>query len=100
MPQYHEPLKLRILQTMVDIVRHYPENFAGRRTWADRVFYCDPATKATVSLATLWPDGGPAIVKQFIAAMRLIEWTPLRSALRIALNDRSAVWSDQGAATW
>jgi hypothetical protein len=98
MPQYHEPLKMRVLQTMVDVVRDYPENFAGRRTWADRVYYRDPETKVTVSLANLWPDGGPSVVKRFIAAMRLIEWTPLRSALRIALNDRSAVWSDPEAA--
>lgn len=98
MPQYHEPLKMRVLQTMVDVVREYPENFAGRRTWADRVFYRDPETKTTVALAELWPDGGPAVVKHFVSAMRIAGWTPFRSALRIALDDRSAVWSDQEAA--
>jgi hypothetical protein len=98
MPHYREPLKMRILQTMVDVVRDYPENFAGRRTWADRVYYRDPATKIAVPLATLWTDGGPGIVKQFVAAMRLTEWLPFRSALRMALNDRSAVWPDQEAA--
>jgi len=97
MPQYREPLKMRVLQTMVDVVREYPENFAGRRTWADRVYYRDPETKVTVPLATLWADGGPAIVKQFVRTMRLLEWTPLRSALRLALNDRSAAWEDQEA---
>jgi hypothetical protein len=98
MPQYREPLKMRILQTMVDVVREYPENFAGRRTWADRVFYRDPQTQITVPLAALWSDGGPAIVKQFISSMRLLEWTPFRSALRVALNDRAAAWPDQEAA--
>jgi hypothetical protein len=39
MPQYHDPLKLRILQTMVDVVREYPDNFEGRRIWSDRVFF-------------------------------------------------------------
>ena len=99
MPQYREPLKMRILQTMVDVVRHYPENFAGRRTWADRIYYTDPVTRATVPLATLWPDGGPRIVRHFLAAMRLLEWTPFRSALRLALSDRTAVSSDQRVAT-
>ncbi len=102
MPQYHEPLKMRVLQTMVDVVREYPENFAGRRTWADRVFYRDPETCVAVPLAHLWNDGGPGIVKQFVAAMRLLEWTPFRSALRVALHDRAAwsdtAWSDQEAA--
>jgi hypothetical protein len=62
------------------------------------VFYRDPLTNIAVPLADLWNDGGPGLVKQFIAAMRLLEWRPFRSALRMALNDRSAVWSDQEAA--
>jgi hypothetical protein len=97
MPQYHEPLKMRVLQTMVDVVREYPENFSGRKTWADRVYYRDPQTMATVPLSQLWPDGGPTIVKHFVASMRIVAWTPFRSALRMALNDRAAVWSDQEA---
>jgi hypothetical protein len=97
MPQYQEPLKLRILQTMVDVVREYPENFGGRRTWADRVYYRDPETKVAVPMAELWADGGPTIVKHFVASMRLVGSRPLRSALRMALNDRSAVWTEQEA---
>jgi len=97
MAQYREPLKMRVLQTMVDVVREYPENFAGRRSWGDRVFYRNPETKATTPLAGLWKDGGPSIVKQFISAMRLVEWRPFRSALKMALQDRSA-WPDQEAA--
>ena len=98
MPQYREPLKMRVLQTMVDVVREYPENFAGRRTWGDRVYYRNPQTKVATPLASLWKDGGPGIVKQFISAMRLVEWRPFRSALRMALHDRSAPWPDHEAA--
>jgi hypothetical protein len=98
MPQYHEPLKLRILQTMIDVVRDYPENFEGRRSWRDRVFYRDPESSAVIPLGTIWNDGGPLVVRHFIAAMRLLEWRGVRSALRLALDDRSVVWSDQEAA--
>jgi hypothetical protein len=98
MPQYHEPLKLRFLQTMVDIVREYPENFAGRRHWSDRVFYRHPDLMETVPISTIWSDGGPAIVKHFVLALRLLEWRGVRSALRLALNDRTPVWSDPEAA--
>lgn len=99
MPQYHEPLRLRLLQTMVDVVREYPENFSGRKSWGDRVFYRNPDTGETVPLAAIWTDGGPMVVKQFIAAMRLLEWRGIRSALRFALNERSAeAWSDPEAA--
>ena len=88
MPQYHEPLRLRILQTMVDVVRDYPENFAGRKSWSDRVFYRNPETGETVAVGAIWKDGGPRVVRHFIAAMRLLEWRGVRSALRLALNDR------------
>jgi hypothetical protein len=98
MPQYHEPLRLRILQTMVDVVRTYPENLEGRRTWADRVFYRDPLTTETLPLAVVWADGGPRVVKHFIAAMRLLEWRGVRSALKLALNDRQAICDDLEAA--
>ena len=98
MPQYHEPLKLRVLQTMIDVVRDYPENFEGRRSWRDRVFYRDPQTKAVTPLGTIWNDGGPLVVRNFIAAMLLLEWRGVRSALRLALDDRSTVWSDPEAA--
>lgn len=46
MPQYRKPLKMRILQTMIDIVRDYPENVEGRRSWSDRVFYREPGSAA------------------------------------------------------
>ncbi len=98
MPQYQEPLKLRILQTMVDIVREYPENFAGRKSWDDRIFYRDPTTNIPHPLAAIWGDGsGPRVVAHFIAFLRLLEWRGVRSALRIALNDRASVWSDREA---
>jgi hypothetical protein len=99
MPQYHEPLRHRILQTMVDVVRDYPENFEGRKTWGDRVFYRNPDTKVVVPINAIWTDGGPAVVKHFIAAMRLLEWRGVKSALRLALNERtSEAWSDPEAA--
>ena len=92
MPQYHEPLRMRVLQTMVDIVREYPENLKGRRSWSDRVFYREPGTMTPVPLAAIWNGNGPRIIQQFIVAMRLLEWRGIRSALRLALDDRQSVW--------
>ena len=95
MPQYHEPLRHRILQTMVDVVRDYPENFEGRKTWGDRVYYRNPDTNEVIPINAIWTDGGPMVVKQFVAAMRLLEWRGVKSALRLALNERtSTAWSD------
>ena len=92
MPQYHEPIKLRILQTMVDVVRNYPENFEGRRSWGDRVFFRDPSRPNPLPLSEIWNDDSPMVVKCFVAAMRVLEWRGVRSALRIALDDRGKVW--------
>jgi hypothetical protein len=98
MPQYSEPLKLRVLQTMLDVVRDYRENPEGRRTWSDRVYYRDPVSGEVLPLSIVWSDGGPQIVKQFLAAVGLLRWPGIRGALRMALEDRSLVWSDQEAA--
>ena len=97
MPQYHEPLRLRVLHTMVDVVRDYPENIEGRRLWSDRVFYRDPISGHTTPLTAIWQDGGPRIVRHFIGAMGLVHWPGVKSALRMALDDRSVVWSDREA---
>jgi len=96
MQQYRDPLRLRILQTIVDVVRDYPENVEGRRSWSDRVFFRDPQG-STTALTHIWKDGGPKIVRQLICAMRLLEWRGAQSALRIALDDRSGKWSEREA---
>lgn len=89
MPSYAEPLKLRILQTMIDVVREYPENLEGRRHWVDRVYYRESPGSAPKPISELWQDGGPKLVKRFVAAMRLLESPALGSVLRIALDNRS-----------
>lgn len=98
MPQYHEPLKLRVLQTMVDVVREYPDNSDGRRVWSDRVFFRPLRQTEAVPVSSYWQNGGPAVIRYFISAMRLLERRSVRSALRLALDDRAAVWSDSEVA--
>lgn len=53
MPQYQEPLKLRILQTVIDVLRDYPENPEGRKSWSDRVFYRLSASDAPLPISAL-----------------------------------------------
>ncbi len=93
MPQYREPLKARVLQTMIDVVRDYPENIEGRRLWSDRVFYRDPVSRTNVPLSEIWQDGGPRVVQHFLSVMRFLERRGVQGALRLALEDRSTVWS-------
>jgi len=76
MPQYRQPQMLRIVHTVIDVLREYPENFEGRRTWPDRVFYRDPATNAPVPLASVCGARGTRIVGHLIAAMRVVDRRP------------------------
>jgi hypothetical protein len=58
MPQYAEPWKLRMLQSAIDAVRHYPDFPQGSRTWDERVYHPD-ASGVARPLSELWPDGTP-----------------------------------------
>ncbi len=87
MPQYREPLKMRVLQTMWDIVRNYNDQPEGRRNWNDRIFFRHP-DGSVQPLAKIWKGQGPAIVQQFLRVLRLVEDRRVRFALRRALHDR------------
>lgn len=85
MPQYREPLNLRTMQTVIDILRDYPSTFEGRRTWPERVFYRQDENSAPVSLASIWPNRNqPAVFKAVTIAARIAQWHPVQTALRLA----------------
>jgi hypothetical protein len=97
MPHYHEPLRWRVLQTMLDIVRDYPDNPKGLRSWSDRVFYRLTPGAEPIPLSQYWPNNEPVVIRAFVKAVRVAEFRGIRSALRFALNDRAG-WSDRGEA--
>ena len=73
MPQYQLPLPLRVLHTVIDVLRDYPENFEGRRTWGDRVFYRDAETADPVPFASVWAPGTVGFVRRLLLATRLVD---------------------------
>jgi len=84
MPQYTEPFTLRVLQTLLDVIREYPDYSNGSRHWDERVFHPDHA--GTVRpLADLWVKP-PFYVRYFFALVRLLEVAPVRWAMHIALS--------------
>ncbi|MBV9266605.1 MAG: hypothetical protein JO061_10600, partial [Acidobacteriaceae bacterium] len=89
MPQYHEPLTLRTIQTVIDILRDYPEVFEGRRTWPERVFYRAPDSATAVPISAIWPNGNePRIFRAVTFATRLAQTWGVQSALRLLFRDR------------
>jgi hypothetical protein len=89
MPQYREPMALRILEAGRDILRHYPE-YPERARWTDRVFYRGEDSVAR-SLSTLWKDRTPWMLSAAASAIHLFAANPLRSAVRLLLIDRGEV---------
>ncbi len=86
MPQYREPLRVRMIETMWDIVRDYPEFPEERRRWSDRVFY-EQMDGAVRPLSALWQGDGPWVVKWFLHGLRATKSPQVRSALKLALAD-------------
>jgi hypothetical protein len=85
--QCSEPIRLRIMQGVLDVVRDYNDLPEGRRRWTDRVFYhCEDGIVRPLS--ELWVGDGPEIVRWFMVLVRLLESGPVRGALRAALAER------------
>ncbi len=83
MPQYAEPLGLRIFKSLMDIIRYYPEYPAGSQTWDQRVFHPD-ANGVHRPLTSLWQKS-PVFIEAIFWAMRCFEHAAVQKALRAAL---------------
>jgi len=83
MPQYAEPLTLRILGTLLDVIRDYPEYPVGSQRWDERVFH--PDSEGVIRpLSVLWrkPEW---FIRGFFSAVRLLEMHPVRNVVQLAL---------------
>lgn len=87
MPQYREPIRFRMIETMRDIVRDYPEFPQDRRRWSDRVFYETPEG-IVQPLSAVWDGNEPWPVKWFLSGLRFTTSPQVRSALRLALAEQ------------
>jgi hypothetical protein len=82
MPQYREPLTVRIMHAVADVMCDNQAHTHGWVRWTDRVFVRRPNGQA-LSLAESWRQGGePAIVTAFAGLARFAGAPPMRLALR------------------
>lgn len=86
MPQYDEPYTLRVLQTLLEVIREYPDYSNGSRHWDERVFHPDRAGEIR-PLSSLWVRP-PFYIRHFFSVVRLLEKASVRNALRSALARR------------
>ena len=69
LPQYREPLPLRILEALFDVLQHR-EELPVRKAWTDRVFYTRN-DGSCVPLSDAWANGGPVAVRCFVRGVEL-----------------------------
>jgi hypothetical protein len=86
MPQYREPLKMRILENMCGIIEDDPLHALGWVRWSDRVFYLTDEAIAK-SLSDFFNGKYPAVINRFVSLMGIVKHRRVRSALRVALNE-------------
>jgi hypothetical protein len=80
MPQYAEPRSLRFWQTVIDVLREYPEYPAGSRRWDERVFHIDCYTGCDSPLSALW-KAPPPFLGRIFSFIRMGEKRSVRQAL-------------------
>jgi hypothetical protein len=83
MPQYSEPYTLRVLQTLLDVIREYPDYSSGSRHWDERVFHPDREGMIR-PLSAMW-QRPPAYIRHFFSVVRLLEMAPVQKAMQLAL---------------
>jgi len=102
MPQYAEPLSIRMTRTLLDVIRDCPEYAVGSRHSDDRVFHPDGTTGSDRSVSTLW-KAPPAFIEHIFASICVLENSTIERALRrffrgaIGLNLLSVLSSEAAA---
>jgi hypothetical protein len=84
MPQYKEPLPLRLALGVLDVMRDYPDYSAGSRRWDERVFHSDKSGEVR-PLAEMWRKP-PALIQWFAKAAHMLESEPVRHVMKLALG--------------
>jgi len=90
MPHYREPMTLRILEAVWEILRPYP-GYPGRERWTDRIFYRGEDGKAR-PLSEVWRARTPWVLTAPLDAatgvLQLLTAPGLRAAMRHVFAER------------
>jgi hypothetical protein len=90
LPAYKEPLVMRTLEAVGDVLRYYPTYPKGQRFWTDRIFWTLP--DGTVRpMSFYWGSHGPGWVRASMRVMRIIGSRRIRPAMRLVLPGQQGV---------
>ncbi len=87
--QYLEPLPMRILQNLEDVLSDLDDHAYGWKHWSDRAFYVC-ADGVTRSLHQAWGEE-PLAVRLFTSGLRLLRQPHFKGAFRAAFARREPV---------
>jgi hypothetical protein len=92
MPQYEEPMSLRLYQNFLDIIGEYPDYPEGHRRWDERTFHPNHSGEV-VPLYKLWPNGTPKFFRNLFGAAFLMGHRRVRETVRgIVPGDRNQLF--------
>ena len=84
LPQYREPMPIRLLEATWDILKPYPE-YPGRERWTDRIFYRDEAGYPR-PLSVVWKGRIPWTIRPVTGLVQFSAAPSVRSVLRFLLS--------------
>jgi hypothetical protein len=85
LPGYQESMVMRILESVAEVIRTYPEHPLNKKLWCDRIYFNLDGREAR-PLSHYWPNGGPGWVRSALWILRLLGSKQLKPALRLALT--------------
>jgi hypothetical protein len=97
MPQYAQSKCMRTIQTLIDVIREYPEYPVGSQRWDGRVFHPDHIINTDRPVSAFW-DTPPAFLERIFSAIRLFENTAVRRVLTGVLRDEAGSWRSSDTA--
>jgi membrane-associated phospholipid phosphatase len=90
LPHYREPLRLRILRALYEVL-HYQRGSEPQQPWTDRVFYTRHDEECPLS--SVWPGGGPSIVRAFVGTVRVAGSETVQRPLRRVCAACGPAWT-------
>lgn len=86
MPQFADPMCVRVAHAVLDVIRYYPDYPEGTRRWDDRVFHPDKTGDGFLPISAFW-KAPPAFVNRIFSVFRLAENATVQWAARRVYGD-------------
>jgi hypothetical protein len=98
MPEYRQPLPIRMLAAVADVLRQYRVHPDGHRHWTDRVSW--EIDGSVQRLSAHWRNGAPLWIRGSVKALQVLTRPVVLRFLCAALQTADAIRVRSSWATW